>query len=318
MTQTLTRPHEPGAFRHEALLYGGDSDFVARTTPLIRGARAADDPVLVVVSAAKIDLLRSALDGDGDSVMFADMSEVGRNPARIIPAWRQFMAEHGARGRRPMGIGEPIWAGRSPAELIECQRHESLLNLVFDGSPGWWLLCPYDTKTLDAGVIDEARRRHPFILQGGRHQKSADYRDNGIATAPFVDPLPEPPGQTVELAFVDGPLDAVRGFAAKHAADAGLGTARTADFLLAVNEVASNSLRHGGGEGVLRIWRDGDALICEIRDKGHIDQPLIGRQFPPPDKASGRGLWLVNGLCDLLQLHSSPAGSVVRLHMRRS
>jgi hypothetical protein len=78
----------------------------------------------VVVSAAKIGLLRSALGCDADRVAFADMADVGANPARIIPAWRDFVAGNDLDRRRARGIGEPIWAGRSPAELVECQRHE--------------------------------------------------------------------------------------------------------------------------------------------------------------------------------------------------
>jgi hypothetical protein len=39
-----------------------------------------------------------------------------------------------------------------------------------------------------------------------------------------------------------------------------------AALVLAVDEVATNSLRHGGGRGTLRIWRDADAVVCEVRD----------------------------------------------------
>lgn len=311
-------PQRQEAFRHEALLYAGQREFLARTSSFIRDALTAGEPILVVVSAAKIDLLRSGLGGEADLVLFADMAEVGRNPARIIPAWRQFVTEHAVEGRRLRGIGEPIWPGRSPAELVECHRHEALLNLAFAGSRDWWLLCPYDTEALDAAVVDEARRRHPFLLRGRSHQQSANYRDNGMATAPFGDPLPEPPGRPLELAFGAGPLDALRKFVSRHAAGAGLGVTRTDDLVLAVNEVATNSLRHGGGGGILRMWQNGDPVICEISDQGYVDQPLVGREYPTTDKDSGRGLWLANGLCDLVQLQSTRTGTIVRLHMRRS
>ena len=92
-------------FRHEALLYAGEVDFLAGTLPFIREGVAADEPVLVVVSAAKIGLLRSALGGDADRVAFADMADVGANPARIIPAWRDFVAGHDVANRRARGIG---------------------------------------------------------------------------------------------------------------------------------------------------------------------------------------------------------------------
>ena len=112
-------------------MYAGMADFVAGTVPFIRGGLEAGEPVLVVESASKIALLRGELGPDAESVLFADMSGVGANPARIIPAWRDFVSQHGGPGRRVRGIGEPIWKERGPAELIECQRHESLLNTAF-------------------------------------------------------------------------------------------------------------------------------------------------------------------------------------------
>ena len=75
-------------FRHEALLYAGDDGFVDGTLPWLREAVAAQEPTLVVVSAARIARLRDELGADAEDLTFADMAEVGTNPARIIPAWR--------------------------------------------------------------------------------------------------------------------------------------------------------------------------------------------------------------------------------------
>ena len=93
--------------------------------------------------------------------------------------------------------------------------------------------------------------------------------------------------------------------------------ARTEDLLLAVNEVATNSLRHGAGTGYLRMWEEGDGVICEVRDAGTFDRPLAGRFRPTPEQIGGYGLWVANQLCDLVQVRSFEVGTVVRLHMRR-
>src|SRR5918911_557200 len=115
-------------FRHEALLYTGEDELVTATSSFVRAGVAAGEPALVVVGARKIDLLREALGDDGSEVYFADMGVVGRNPARIIPAWREFVGAHAAPGVRLRGIGEPVAPGRDADELVESQRHESLLN----------------------------------------------------------------------------------------------------------------------------------------------------------------------------------------------
>jgi anti-sigma regulatory factor (Ser/Thr protein kinase) len=305
------------AFRHEALLYSGRDGFLAGTVPFIRAGLEADEPVLAIVSQTKIDLLREALNGTADDVHFADMQEVGTNPARIIPAWREFIDDYGIAGRSLRGIGEPVWSDRSPAELIECQRHESLLNLAFADGCAMRLLCPYDTHALDRTVIAEAHRSHPVIVEGGAERDSDCYHGIDLVAAPFADPLSKPPRDPARLVFTGETLDAVRYFVAAEAERVGMDAVRRADLVLAVNEVATNSVLHGGGDGTLLVWREGETLICELRDSGYFDHPLAGRERPRPDRVGGHGLWLANQLCDLVQVRSFSTGTVVRLHLRR-
>lgn len=302
-------------FRHEALMYAGMADFLVGTVPFIRGGLEAGEPVLVVESAAKIALLRSELGADARSVVFADMADVGANPARIIPAWRDFVNKNGGGSRRLRGIGEPIWSGRTPVELIECQRHESLLNTAFATGEPWWLLCPYDTEAMDPAVIDEARRSHPYVTDGTSFHRSNDYRGLDACAAPFDVPLPEPGSAVHELAFNAFNLVDVRGLTGRFAADAGLAQSRAANFVLAANEIATNSVVHGGGKGSFRIWREAGAVSCEVRDAGHISNPLVDRELPAAGVAGSRGLWLANHLCDLVQIRRVPGGTAVRLHM---
>ena len=302
-------------FRHEALMYAGIDDFLASTVPFVRGGLEAGEPVLVVESAAKISMLRAALGPDAELVHFADMAGVGANPARIIPAWREFVQQQGGAGRRLRGIGEPIWKERGPFELIECQRHESLLNTAFAGGDPWWLLCPYDTAALDPAVIDEARRSHPYVTDGANFRHSNDYRGLEASGAPFDIPLPEPTAIVQEQAFQNGDLVAVRGLVYRRATSAGLDASKSADLVLAVNEVATNSLLHGGGKGNLRIWEDSSALTCEVGDSGRFNSPLVDRERPAAGVSGPRGLWLANQLCDLVQIRTFATGTAVRLHM---
>lgn len=305
-------------FRHEALLYAGEDGFLEGTLPWIRDAVAAGEPILVVVSAARIARLREELGAQAEGVTFADMADVGINPARIIPAWRAFVDAHAGQGRRLRGIGEPIWAERSADELVECQRHEALLNLAFAGAEDFWLLCPYDVEALDADVIEKAHRSHPTVVAGDEARASETYEDLVAVAAPFAEPLPEPPPEAEELPFAAGSLAAVRRTVQLRARGAGLSHEQAGDLVLAVNEVATNSVRHGGGVGVLRAWLTDEMLIFEVADAGAIADPLAGRERPASNQSGGHGLWLCNQVCDLVQLRTFASGSVVRLHTRRS
>ena len=310
VTQPLQQVHT-GSYRHEALLYSGIAEFLSGTTSFIRRAVSAGDPVLVVVSKRKIGLLRGELGASADAVSFADMSEIGDNPGRIIAAWEAFV--HGHAGAAQLwGIGEPIYPGRSPVELSECQLHEALLNVAFDAETPFWLLCPYDLEALAADVIDEAHRTHPFVAQGGGRQACGTFREIDAAD-PFNRPLPPRPEGTPGMLFERGDLRNLRAFVADSAERAGLGPDATSGLLLAASEIATNSLRHGGGRGEFRVWTEGRSLVCEVSDAGHITSPLVGRVRPVPGAGEGCGLWVANQLCDLVEIYSSASGTTVRL-----
>src|SRR4051812_46882908 len=146
-------------------MYAGREEFLASTVPFLREAIDAGEPMLAVLGPLQTGWLQEALNGDAGAVRFADMARVGVNPARIIPAWQDFADEHAGRPRR--GIGEPIWPGRSATELVECARHEALLNLAFADAGEFRLLCPYDTVGLDPAVVAEAHRTHPHVCASG-------------------------------------------------------------------------------------------------------------------------------------------------------
>jgi anti-sigma regulatory factor (Ser/Thr protein kinase) len=304
-------------FSHEALLYSEMDEYLAGTLSFIREGLAASEPMLVVVGAAKIAALKAELGAEAGRVQFKDMAEVGANPARIIPAWRKFVESHAGSGRPFRGIGEPIYPERSAAELVECQRHEALLNVAFDGGPAWRLLCPYNTTALSLEVIEEAQRSHPYVAYDHTYAASGLYPEVVTVGAPFTTPLPEPPAVHATLAFNGNGLRPVRRLVSIQAARAGFTSQPIADLVLATNEVAANSIEHGGGSGTLRVWRDGDVLVCEVRDGGHLDDPLADRRRPAAEKEGGRGLWLANQLCDLVQVRSFKMGTTVRLHMHR-
>jgi anti-sigma regulatory factor (Ser/Thr protein kinase) len=304
-------------FRHEALFYGDWTEFVSGTLPFIKDGIANGEPVLVVESLQKIDLLRTALGVDAEKVVFADMAQVGANPARIIPAWQDFVRQSGGEGKRLRGIGEPIWNGRTPDELVECQRHEGLLNVAFGHGQPWWLLCPYDTSQLHDEVLFEALCSHEYVMDARCHsQESRVFRGIEASGAPFDVALRDIASGSRLIAFDDASLLTLRRAVARFATSSGCSAGRATELVLAANEVATNSIVHGGGHGTLRMWRDGDMVIAEVRDAGRYLLPLGDRAKPGIASRDGRGLWLANNLCDLVQIRTLEDETVVRLHMK--
>ena len=304
------RTHD--GYRHEAFFWSTDEQFVAGTVPFIREGRAAGQPVLVAVTPARIIVLRDALDGDADGVDFVDMAQLGANPARIIPAWQRFTDAH--LGLQVRGIGEPIWHGRRLAELAECQMHEALLNMAVDTDTPLWLMCPYDTATLPDDVIAEAHRSHPVVVDVETHRGSTTYGGAHHLGKMFKTDLPQAQVAVSHRSFGGDDYAAVRADVRAHAASAGLTPERTEDLVLGVHEIAVNSVRHGRGANELRIWEQDGSLVCEVRGGGRVADPLVGRRAPQPMDEHGRGLWLANQLCDLVQVRSGKAGTSVRVH----
>jgi anti-sigma regulatory factor (Ser/Thr protein kinase) len=111
-------------------------------------------------------------------------------------------------------------------------------------------------------------------------------------------------------------LSQLRALVLKQAREAGLTESRAQDLVLAVSEVAGNTLRHTGSSGTLAIWHDADEIVCEIHDQGTIADPLLaGQRKPSLDASGGHGLWLVYQVCDRVELTSGADGTTVRMHM---
>jgi anti-sigma regulatory factor (Ser/Thr protein kinase) len=300
-------------FEHEAMLYRGDDDFLAGLLPFIRDGLEADEAVVVAEPGPRLELLRNALDDDeAEGVEFLDMAEVGANPARIMAVWAGVLDRHTAAGRRLRGVGEAAFAGRRPAELVECRLHELLLNHAFDDGPGWRLLCPYDQEHLPRAVTQGALRSHPVHSTSATRLSSNAYAPGGHA-AGFAEGLPTAGDAVLRGRFGPGDIPATRRTVAQWARSCGLPEDPVGVLELAASELATNSIRHGGGAGTVAMWLDGSAAVVEFSDSGVLSDPMSGQRTPTVDQEGGRGLYLVNQLCDLVQLRSSERGTTVRV-----
>lgn len=109
-------------------------------------------------------------------------------------------------------------------------------------------------------------------------------------------------------------LVALRSAVAAHGGTLGLSADRLELLVVVAHELASNAVRHGGGRGRLRLWRDGDTVCCRVSDDGPgmVDQDLQEWRRPPSVQAEGgRGLYFVQALADAVTVHSSATGTAV-------
>jgi len=298
-----------GGLSHAALFYRSQPECVAAIVAFVQAGLAAGEPTLVAVPGTKASVICDQLPAVPGEVVFTDMAELGRNPARITPEVRAIADKH--PGQRVRFVGEPIWPGRSAAEICEAARHEALINLAFAQAP-MTILCPYDASGLAGSVLADARRTHQEPAASGA--TGPTWRDN---LPPGCDRPLHPVPTEAEVLPYDTDLGPARRLVADHARRAGLGEERTVDLVLAVNEIAANTISHTTGRGVLHVWPTPEEIVCQVHDQGEITDPLAGRVRQGPGDR-GQGLWLVNQVCDLVELRTGPAGTTVRMHMRRA
>ena len=122
----------------------------------------------------------------------------------------------------------------------------------------------------------------------------------------------------LDQAFEEGDLVSLRRSVAAHADRTKLGQSRVNDLVLIAYELATNAVRHGGGQGRLRLWLAGGAVHCQVSDSGpglpeqHRGEP--GR--PGLGATGGRGLWIALTFSDQLELSNSPGGATVTATIR--
>jgi anti-sigma regulatory factor (Ser/Thr protein kinase) len=301
-----------GELCHLALFHEGTTDYLSAVRGWIEDARARSEPVFVAVPGPVSAQLQGLLPDASPDIEFADMTELGRNPARIITAFLGFAAEHA--GSPVCCLSEPVWHSRSAAEIREAARNEALLNVAMADVRAT-VMCTYNTAELRPSVIAAARRTHPAFFRDGAPWQSPAYPRSERAPAAWDRPLPPPPRRAASLTY-DTDLSVLREFVVRQAGRSGLAAERSADLVLSASEVAANTLRHTRRPGTVVAWHTADEFLCQITDTGQITDPLAGLRPPSEERLGGQGLWVVNKVCDLVEMRTGPDGTTIRLHMR--
>ncbi len=302
-------------FTHSAFLYDTDNAYGATLAAFVRDGLARDEAVAVAANARHTGLLRDLLAGDAAQVRFLAVEEWYVRPVRTIAGWSQLLRAAAASGRpcmRLVGHTPLVHGARSWV------RFESALNRSLAGLHGH-LLCPYDRATLPAEAVRTAARTHPRLYDGG-------WRDSSGYESPerLLVELPEPPypvsGEPVLAVPVhDTVADLREQVRTRAAAEGWLPPDRVENLLLALSEVATNGIRHGGRQRELRVWLTDDAVVCEVVDDGPVPPgPLAGYLPPRPGAIGGMGLWLVQQLSDAMAIRTVNGLTHARFALRRS
>ncbi|MBO2448102.1 sensor histidine kinase [Actinomadura barringtoniae] len=343
-------------FQHRALRYRSVRDLVEAALPYLHEGLRADEAVVVITPPPRTALLIEHL-GErlAARVEFLDAVTWFQSPVAALAAYyERTQRDWWPRGRLRL-LAEPLWTGRSPLEIWEWKRHEAILNVAFAGTPST-IMCAYDVMALPGHILADAARTHPEIVDPGEplHGASGLPFDPSAPAAPagseppgalvrpgdvnplltpfpserFVDPrdfydecnahpLAAPPLDAARRRFAAGELPGLRAFLEDEAARYGLPHEKTLPFVLAVNEVATNVIRQGGGVGTVWLWAEHDELICDVGDPGRtLEDRFLGYLRPRPDDEGNDTMWAVRRLCHIVEIRSGAGGTVIRIHLK--
>jgi anti-sigma regulatory factor (Ser/Thr protein kinase) len=305
----------PG-FRHDAVLYDSVDELADIAAPFLLEGLAAGDGAVIAASPKATAALREAV-GNHPLVLVLERHALYR--ARTPTAIKTFrgLAEQARPGRRVRVVGE-VDFGTTDADWVEWQRYEAVINAAFASSPLWGV-CAF-SPDLPEPLLTTARHTHPQLLSGAGRVPNAEYVDPAAYLAGL--PVPDEPLERTPPSLA---LDDVTDFIGlRHAIRTHLAAVAgpedlLEDFQLAVDEMASNAVRHGSRPVSLRLWTAPGTLVCSIGDAGAGPSDPFAGYGPAHGEdlsAGGMGLWLARQLCDHVALRRDERGSSVRLTTR--
>ena len=305
--------------RHDALLYDSAAELTAAAVPFLLEGLAAGEAAVIAASDQTAATLREALDDD-PRVQVLERSAVycERTPTAIT-AFRRLAEQHAAEGTGRIRIVGEVDFGATERDWLEWQRYEAVIN---DALATWplWGLCVFDTQLLPDQVLDSAVRTHPYLVTPEGRGPNPLFGDPGryLRLLPIPrEPLEETPPRLAAVDVAD--FISLRHTVAGELAGVDAPREVLEDFLLAMDEMTSNAVRHGQPPVDLRLWITSDRVVCTITDRGPgWGDPFAGYGPAHGDDLSrgGMGLWLARQLCDHVDIFAGTEDMTVRLTTR--
>jgi anti-sigma regulatory factor (Ser/Thr protein kinase) len=313
-----TRPPSHG-YPHDALLFESTDQLVDVAVPFLLQGLAAGEAAVIATGRETAEVLRDAADGD-PRVHVLERGDVysARTPTAIT-TFRRLAEQRVADGVSRVRVVGEVDFGTTERDWLEWQRYESVINEALADWPLWGL-CVFDARRLPGPVLESALHTHSWVAVPGDRRPNREF----VAPADYLRTLPVPV-EPLEATppRLDAP-DVADFIGLRHAVAAELATVPAPrdlieDYLLAVDEMTSNALRHGGPPVSLRLWVGPDRIVCTIADTGSgWDDPFAGYGPAHGDDLSrgGMGLWLARQLCDHVDITTGDDGTRVRLTVR--
>ncbi|SDC98873.1 Anti-sigma regulatory factor (Ser/Thr protein kinase) [Geodermatophilus telluris] len=308
-----TGGRSPG-YRHDALVYDDVDTLTAVAAPWLLEGLAAGDAALVAAGPATTGPLREAVGHDPRVLVVERHALYRARTPTAITAFRRFADEHAAPGHRLRVVGETDY-GTTAADWREWQAYEAVINTALRPWPLWGL-CVFDAA-LPAPILASVRKTHPRLVTADGRSANPDFLDPATYLRSL--PVPVEPLESTPPALADDDIGDYTGL--RRRVRAWLDTVDgpddvLEDFLLAVDEMTSNAVRHGTLPAGLRLWTAPGRVVATVRDSGSgLDDPFAG--YGPAHGADlshgGMGLWLARQLCDHVAIRRDADGVSVRL-----
>lgn len=324
LSSGVTTPSSGRDYRHDGLLYDDDEHLTRVAASFLRVGLDAGEAAVIATTPRAAEALRDAV-GEHPLLYVLDRHEAyrARTPTAIT-TFRRLAAQHADEGVPQVRVIGEVDFGRTDRDWLEWQRYESVINEALSDWPLWGL-CVFDTQRLPQPLLDSAAATHSTLLGTDGRAANPSFIDPAIylRTLPVPDePLENTPPRLSAPDVSD--FVGVRHAVAAELATSGANADLAEDFLLAVDEMVSNAVRHGLPPVSLRLWIADDRVVCTISDGGPgWDNPFAGYGPAHGEDLSrgGMGLWLARQLCDHVDISGGQgqpgqSGVQVRLTIR--
>jgi anti-sigma regulatory factor (Ser/Thr protein kinase) len=313
-----TRTTRPQQLVHRAAFYTSHEHLLAITMPAIHDALRQKMPVALIASPSTERTIRQRLDGSTGLIHLPPPGPLVRDSGQAVVTQRARELRELTGWAGPIAVIAEHHCGHIDSDAAAWVEADAAMNIALSSLP-ITMTCLYPTG-LGPDAVDAVRWNHTHLIEpDGTVRENIDVRPPDDVLAMYPVAAPPPLGRPQwEMTFSPWQLIDLRTTVAEATKLAGLEPEQAEDFVLAVNEVASNAVEHGYGIGLLQLWLPGNQLICEVHDTGVLGEPLPGLRPPHPNSPRGRGVWIARQLCDLLHVWSDGEGTHVRLQAVRA